>query len=121
MANTTFQNQFRDDAGIQALRAAGDPAVQTALNVVGGSSSSAGYFLQKTPFANGISADVIAQIREISGRAFISGMDQATWVAGIALIGAGIVSYFLVKDSVFEVKLEEQPAPAGDLVANPAD
>ena len=121
MANTTYQNQFRDDAGVKALRAAGDPAVRTALDVVASGSSSAGYFLQKTPFANGISADVITQIREISGRAFVTGMDQATWIGGIALIGAGIVSYFLVKDSVFEVKLEEQPVLDGDLVANPAD
>ena len=39
----------------------------------------------------------------------------------LALIGAGIVSYFLVKDSVFEVKMEEQPKLDGELVANPAD
>jgi EmrB/QacA subfamily drug resistance transporter len=121
MANTTFQNQFRDNGEIQGLRAAGDPAVQKAIDLVASGSSNAGYFLQKTPFSNGVPADVVARIREISGGAFVNGMDQATWIAGLALIGAGIVSYFLVKDSVIQLKTEESAVIDAEFVPNPAD
>ncbi len=120
-ANTTFQNQFRGNSDIKALRVGGDPIVQKAIDFVGSGSSNAGYVLQKTPFGVGVPADVAATIRDISGKAFVSGMDQAVMIGGFALMAAGIVSYFLVKDSVFEVKPEARPTVDGELAANPAD
>ena len=122
LANTTFQSQFKGDSNIQALRAGGDPAVQKALELVGSGSSNAGYVLQKEPiFSQGLAGDVITQIRTISSDAFMKGMDEAIMIGGIAMIAAAVVSWFLIKDSVFEVQPETVGAQDGEFAASPAD
>src|SRR5829696_896632 len=69
MANTTYKNSFEDDSAMQSLRATGDAAAQAALDFVGSGASQAGYVLEKVPFAAGIPADVIEQIRVASSNA----------------------------------------------------
>jgi hypothetical protein len=64
---------------------------------------------------------VIDQIRTVSGHAFMKGMDEASWVSGIALIGASIISYIIVNDAVFEVKPKAVALGDAELAANPAD
>jgi MFS family permease len=120
MANTTYKNAFEDDSVTQSLRATGDATVQAALDFVGSGASQAGYVLEKVPFAAGIPADVIEQIRVASSNAFIEGMDFAMIVGGTAMILSGIVSYFIVKDEVFEKKPEEAALDPA-LIAQPAD
>lgn len=115
MANTTYKNAFRDDATTTTLRSNGDGPVQSALNFVGNGASEAGHVLEKMPFAANISAQVVTQIRDASSIAFIKGMDQAMIVGASALIVAGIVSYFIVDDKVFEVQPGEDGAPPSPL------
>ena len=62
---------------------------------------------------------VIDAIRLASSEAFVKGMDKALVFGGVALILAGIVSYFIVSDAVFEVKSETAPEPAHDCVRRP--
>jgi hypothetical protein len=111
LANTTYKDAFRDDGTTAQLRSNGDGNVQAALDFVGNGASEAGHVLEKMPFAANIGADVVTQIRDASAGAFIKGMDQAMIIGAVALIVAGIVSYFIVDDSVFEVKPGEDGAP----------
>jgi len=121
MANTTYKNSFEDDSAMQSLRATGDAASQAALDFVGSGASQAGHVLEKMPFAAGLPQDVLDQIRVASSNAFMDGMDFAMIVGGTAMILSGIVSYFIVKDEVFEKKPEEAAALDSALAAQPAD
>ena len=117
VANIRYKSDFRGDSSVQALRTGGNGAAQTALNFVDGGASNAGHVLAKTPLANGIAADVIDQIRVASSHAFVNGMDRAMIISGIATIAAGVVSYAVMKDSVFEthpepVVLEAEVVPS---------
>lgn len=113
MANTTYKNTFRDDATTEALRAnSGDGTLQSALDFVGNGASEAGHVLEKMPFAAGLSDEVIGQIREASSIAFVKGMDQAMLFGAIAMIVAGVVSYFIVDDKVFEIQPGDDRPPA---------
>jgi EmrB/QacA subfamily drug resistance transporter len=120
LANTTYKNAFNDDATIESLRSSGDSAVQSALDFVGSGAAQAGYVLQKTPFANGVPADIVAQIKDASSVAFLKGMDEAMIVGGISMIVAAVVSYLIVDDKVFEVKPDESVLPA-DFAPSSAD
>jgi EmrB/QacA subfamily drug resistance transporter len=120
MANTTYKNSFEDDSAMQSLRATGDAAAQAALDFVGSGASQAGHVLEKMPFAAGLPQDVLDQIRVASSNAFMDGMDFAMIVGGTAMILSGIVSYFIVKDEVFEKKPEEAALDPA-LIAQPAD
>ncbi|MCC6792691.1 MAG: MFS transporter, partial [Thermomicrobiales bacterium] len=104
MANTTYKDAFRDSATTERLRTEGDGNVQAALDFVGNGASEAGHVLEKVPFSANIGGDIVSQIRDASSHAFIKGMDQAMIVGAVALVIAGIVSYFIVDDSVFEVQ-----------------
>jgi EmrB/QacA subfamily drug resistance transporter len=120
MANTTYKDAFRASGDTESLRGSSDGAVQAALGFVASGASQAGYVLEKTPFAAGLPAETLAQIKSASSVAFIKGMDQAMIFGGIALIGAAIVSYFIVDDSVFEIAPAQAPA-GGDLKPSTAD
>jgi EmrB/QacA subfamily drug resistance transporter len=120
MANNTYKNAFADDTTMQSLAANGDATVQAALEFVGNGASEAGHVLEKTPFAAGLSTEVLNQIRDASSAAFMEGMDRAMIFGASAMILSGIVSYFLVKDSVFEVHPDAVLADT-ELTAQPAD
>lgn len=111
MANTRYKDAFNDDGTTRGLRANGDSAVQKALDLVSSGAAQAGHVLEKTPFSNGVPADVVAQIRASSSEAFIKGMDMAMIVGASALIVAAVVSYFIVEDRVFDVVPDHVPAP----------
>jgi EmrB/QacA subfamily drug resistance transporter len=111
MANTTYKDAFRDSASTQELRASGDGPVQGALDFVGNGASEAGHVLEKMPFAANIAEGVVTQIRDASSIAFVKGMDQAMLIGAISMVVAGVVSYFIVDDKVFEVKPGEEGAP----------
>ncbi|MGI8476166.1 MAG: MFS transporter [Thermomicrobiales bacterium] len=122
LANTQYKSRFNGTASIQSLRATADAPLQSALNLVGSGASEAGYNLQKTPSGNGLAGDVIGQIRDASSYAFVHGMDRAMVVGGVALIVAGVVSYFIVNDAVFIVKPDLALAtPESGNAANRAD
>ncbi len=120
MANTTFKDSFNSAESTKALRANGDGAVQAALDFVGEGASQAGHVLEKTPFAAGLAPEVIDQIRYASSIAFVKGMDQAMIVGGVSMIVASVVSYMIIKDSVFEVQTEEAGIDP-TIAVNPAD
>lgn len=120
MANNAYKSSFRDDATMQSLRASGDGAVLAAIDYVGKGASEAGHVLEKLPFSAGLDPAVIAQIRTASASAFIDGMDVAMILGAAAMIVAGIVSYFIVEDRVFEVAPEVAPQES-ELAAQAAD
>jgi len=120
MANTTFKDSFNSAESTKALRANGDGVVQAALDFVGEGASQAGHVLEKTPFSIGLAPEVIDQIREASSVAFVKGMDQAMIVGGVSMIVASVVSYMIIKDSVFEVQTEGASIDS-TIAVNPAD
>jgi len=120
LANTTYKSEFHNSETVTSLAAKGDTAIDQAIAFVGAGAATAGYVLSKTPLAAGLDSQTIDQLRAVSSEAFVSGMHRALLFGGVALIISGIVSYFIVEDSVFEVK-PEHDAAIGQAEALPAD
>jgi EmrB/QacA subfamily drug resistance transporter len=117
LANTTYKNDFNGSQTATALRASGDGAVINAIKFVAGGASEGGHVLEKLPIGAGLSTDVVSQIRAASADAFVNGMDKALIFGGIALVIAGLVSYFIVEDAVFAVKPDSVIEPSVEPMA----
>lgn len=53
--------------------------------------------------------ELVSAIREASSRAFMAGMDQAIYISVAGILLASIVSYFLIRDDVFDKQPEATP------------
>jgi EmrB/QacA subfamily drug resistance transporter len=125
LANRTYQDSFAKSSEIQALRA--DPnlgPIQPVLDAVGSGASMAGHVITDPHYFPGLAdqfPQVVEQIREVSSRAFVEGMDVAIIVSGIAIIASSIVSYFLIKDEVVSRPVEVPTAMEPEFAELAAD
>lgn len=128
LANTTYKDHFKGSETYTSLRASGDGSTLAATDWVARGASEAGHVIEKLGFLSGPLAgkqlpngqSVIDAIRLASAEAFVKGMDKALVFGGVALIAAGIVSFFIVSDAVFVVKPETEHEPERESVLDGA-
>jgi EmrB/QacA subfamily drug resistance transporter len=103
--NRTYQSRFEDSAEIQALRDPANPMatmIQPVLDIIGQGINFAGEVVQNQVNFPGVPADVADTIARVSSDAFVAGMHRSFIITGIAIIAIGILSFFLINDSVAE-------------------
>jgi EmrB/QacA subfamily drug resistance transporter len=110
LMNRAYQQRYNGSETIQALRAdASLGPAQSAIDHIGSGMSYGGRVIESMPGAAQL-GPVVGQIREASSLAFIAGMDRAIVVSSVALVGAALLSYVLVKDRAQPVVLSSEPA-----------
>ncbi|HYJ12206.1 MAG TPA: MFS transporter [Thermomicrobiales bacterium] len=103
--NRTYQAEFEESPEIQALRDpanAASQALQPVLDLIGEGINYAGQVVQNQELFPGIPTDIADTIARVSAEAFVAGMHRSFIITGIAIIAMGILSFFLIKDSVAE-------------------
>ena len=70
------------------------------IDLIGSGASLAGRVIEDPHRFPGLPADLVAQIRDASSQAFITGMDRAIVISSGVIIACSIVSYFLIKEPV---------------------
>jgi hypothetical protein len=117
--NRTYQSRFEESPEIGALR---DPAnaatgaIQPVLDLIGQGINYAGDVVQNQALFPGIPTEIANTIARVSSEAFVGGMHRSFIITGVAMIGIGILSFFVIKDSIAEQDDEEVP----DLPRNPS-
>ena len=99
--NRVYQDRFAASAAVTDLRA--DPArepVRPLVDLVGSGAGFAGRVVEDGRLFPGLDAGVAARLRDASAAAFIAGMDQAVVLAALAMAGAGILAFVMIKDRV---------------------
>jgi EmrB/QacA subfamily drug resistance transporter len=112
--NRTYQDVYDKDSSIRALR--DDPNAsqfRAVIDAIGDGNNMAGHVIEKISDFDFVPAEIKAPIIQASSKAFVDGMDVAVYIAAAFLIGASIVNYFLVKDSVV-ASHEPDPVAAPD-------
>jgi EmrB/QacA subfamily drug resistance transporter len=97
--NRTYQDAYNHTTAVETLRGSGDAATAGATALVGSGMNFAGRVVEGIP---GLPAAVVAQLREASAQAFVTGMDRAFILSSVVTIVAGVLSYLLIKDRVAE-------------------
>lgn len=103
--NRTYQDRFETSPEIQALRDpanAASGALQPVLDVIGEGINYAGDVVQNQALFPGVPTDIADTIARVSAEAFVAGMHRSFIITGIAIIAMGVLSFFLIKDSVAE-------------------
>ena len=119
LMNRGYQSSFDESPEIQALRA--DPAnaqpfadnlppLRVVIDAIGDGIGMGGHVIEKVKDFAWVPANVKETVVNVSSQAFIDGMDVAIWVSSLGIIGAAVVSYFLISDSVVTAHLAEKPA-----------
>ncbi len=119
--NRTFQDRYDRSPEVEGLRS--NPALgplRPVVDAIGSGLDRAGRLIENPEFFSGVPAEVAAQIRDASGRAFVAGMDRAFLLSAAVIIAASGLSYFLIKDYVAATP-EPDPVTEPTLVPNPAD
>ena len=120
LANRVYIDQFANDSSVQALRS--DPAMAPltdVINTIGSGAGTAGLAVVSQLPAEMKSAfgEALVTLREVSADAFMSGMDRAAIVSGVAIIVAAALSWFLIDDKVVLSHSQEyEPAEADAVV-----
>lgn len=122
MMNRTYQSAFDKESSIQALR--NDPnatAYRPVIDAVGDGNNMAGHVIEKLSAFDFVPADIKATLVNASSKAFVDGMDVAIYIGAIAALASAVLSYFLVKDSIFEQApvTEIEPAAAAAEALSP--
>ena len=115
--NRAYQDRYDRTETIEALRAT--PA-RPVVDAIGSGLELAGRAIQNPEFFPGVPAEVAAQIRDASGRAFISGMDRAFIISSVFIVVASVISYFLINDRVAAAPVSVATGEVA-LAADPAD
>jgi EmrB/QacA subfamily drug resistance transporter len=98
LGNRAYQREFNTSAEIDALRAdTGNAAVQQALGIVREGPALAGHVIESFPFASQL-GPALEPLRRATSDAFVYGMERSFVVSSVALIGASVVSYFLISN-----------------------
>ncbi len=105
LMNRAYQSTYDDAPEIRSLRAGTDPAtaaLRPVVEAIGSGISFGGRVVEDDRLFPGVHAfgPVVGQIREVSSRAFIAGMDSAMVVSGSLLIVVACLSYLLIRDRV---------------------
>jgi hypothetical protein len=116
--NRTYQNVYDKDSSIRALRE--DPNAspfRPVVDAIGDGNNMAGHVIEKLADFDFVPAEIKAPIIQASSKAFVDGMDVAVYIGAAFLIGASIVNYFLVKDSVVESQAPDPAAAPNEALA----
>jgi hypothetical protein len=103
--NRNYQDRFENSPEIQSLRDPGNAvasALQPVLDVIGEGINYAGQVVQNQDLFPGVPTDIADTIARVSAEAFVAGMHRSFIITGIAIIAIGILSFFMIKDSVAE-------------------
>jgi EmrB/QacA subfamily drug resistance transporter len=120
VASRHYQDVFRDDGQIRALRQdSGNGFLQTTLNEIGSGAAQGGNFVRTLPGVEQL-GDTVRTIELASSQAFVSGMERAFVIGSMALIAASVVSYFLLSDEAHDVVAVEESVEDGVVEAVPA-
>ena len=121
--NRTYQNVYDKDSSIRALRENPDAGpFRPVVDAIGDGNNMAGHVIEKISDFDFVPAEIKAPIIQASSKAFVDGMDVAVYIAAAFLIGASIVNYFLVEDSVVANPAPDPAlAPGEALAAVPLD
>jgi hypothetical protein len=92
------------------------------VDAIGDGNNMAGHVIEKLTDFDFVPAEIKAPIIQASSKAFVDGMDVAIWIGAAFLIGASIINYFLVNDSVVATPAPDPAlAPDDSLAAVPLD
>lgn len=112
IANRVYQDQFRADERVQALRQ--NPELRPVLDVIGDGAANAGHVIERIPAFGALPGEVVETIRLASSEAFIVGMDRAVIVSAIGIVATAVLSYVLIEDKVVAMPVVERAPVVGD-------
>lgn len=98
--NRVYQGQFNSSEAI--VQARSNPSLgplRPVIDLIGSGMSFAGRVIEDPKRFPGLDVGLAAQLRDVSGHAFISGMDRAIVVSSGVIIVCSIVSLFLIRDA----------------------
>jgi EmrB/QacA subfamily drug resistance transporter len=99
--NRVYQTQYNGTESIaQARSNSAFGPVRPLIDLIGSGAGLAGRVIEDAHRFPGLPADLVAQLRDASGRAFVTGMDRAIVISSGVIIVCSVVSYFLIKDPV---------------------
>jgi EmrB/QacA subfamily drug resistance transporter len=126
LANRAYQDHYRGSADLQSAASGASQEVQGLMALVGSGMNYGGRVVQGMAQELGITDERLATVQQVSGEAFMKGMDRAVLFSGVAIIFVAVVSYFMIDDEIVTKSEEEREAEAsgGDpasIAAAPAD
>ena len=123
LANRAYQDYYASSDQLQATQNASPEQLAPVFNLIGSGMNYGGQVVQQIGAEMGLPEDTIASVQQVSSEAFMSGMDRAVLFSGIAIIAAGILSYFLIDDDVVSnpIEIPTEGSFDGDLIAGVAD
>jgi EmrB/QacA subfamily drug resistance transporter len=109
LANRAYQDHYRGSLDLQNVSAGANEQVQGLITLIGSGMNFGGQVVYGVAAEMGISDASIETIQRISAEAFMRGMDRAVIFSGVAIIIAGLLSYFMIDDEIV-LRTEEERA-----------
>ncbi len=121
--NRTYQARFDESSVVQGLRADSNAApLQPVLDTLGSGINLAGRVILDDPRfepARQALGPLATQLADVTGRAFISGMDRAFIISAGFIMGCAVLSFLLINDRVASTVPAD--ADEANLAPAPAD
>ncbi|CAN5589147.1 MFS transporter [soil metagenome] len=108
LANRAYQDYFRSSPDLQQAAQGASEPVQGLIALIGSGMNFGGQVVNGIAAEIGIVDERLATIQSVSAEAFMRGMDRAVIFSGVAILIAGIVSYFMIDDEAVLKTAEER-------------
>jgi DHA2 family multidrug resistance protein-like MFS transporter len=123
--NQVYQDRFDRSAAVADLRTGPEAAsLAPVVDTIGSGAGFAGRVVEDAALFPAVGAAAVARLREVSGEAFIAGMDRAVIIAAGVMFAAALLALVTIKDRVVNaVQLgatadDEQPEELGAIAAD---